>query len=381
MNILLVGNYAFDAQQSMLRFADVLERGLTQAGHTVRCIRPSIAVARLWPIPGTLRKWAGYTDKYLLFPLQLRRELGWADVVHVCDQANSLYTRYLNGVPHLVTCHDLLAVRCAKGEFAGQRVGWTGRQYQKMIIAGLNRAEHIACVSEATRRDVERLTNHRNGRLTVVRNGLNHDYQRLPADEAIATLKQAGVDNSRPFFLHVGGNSWYKNRLGAIAIFHELRQHPGMKDFRLIMAGHRWTGEIHRFVREHNLAGEVVESVLPDNDILCALYSTATALLFPSLEEGFGWPVIEAQACGCPVITSNRAPMTEVAGGAAVYIDPEKPTAAAAEIVRRFSDLPAIGRNGMQNARQYSTKQMIEAYLDLYARIAPAKTLVAERSV
>ena len=76
----------------------------------------------------------------------------------------------------------------------------------------------------------------------------------------------------------------------------------------------------------------VIEVVEPSDEDLRSLYSGAAALLFPSLYEGFGWPLIEAQSCGCPVITSNRSPMTEVAGSAALYIDPANESAAAALI-------------------------------------------------
>src|SRR5579871_2271456 len=100
----------------------------------------------------------GYLSKFIWFPLSLKKAKEWADVVHVCDHAYSLYSRFLQGVAHVVTCHDLIAVRTALGEFEGQRTRWTGRAYQQMIVGGLNHAKHVACVSEATRRDVLRVT-------------------------------------------------------------------------------------------------------------------------------------------------------------------------------------------------------------------------------
>ena len=89
---------------------------------------------------------------------------------------------------------------------------------------------------------------------------------------------------------------------------------------------------------ERAIAGktQVRELVSVQNEDLRALYSTATALLFPSFQEGFGWPIIEAQACGCPVITSNRTPMTEVGENAAIYINPDSPEEAAREIAKHF---------------------------------------------
>jgi glycosyltransferase involved in cell wall biosynthesis len=86
----------------------------------------------------------------------------------------------------------------------------------------------------------------------------------------------------------------------------------------------------------------IIERVEPPEEQLRALYTGAPALLFPSLEEGFGWLILEAQACGCPVITIARPPMTEAAGGAAILINPEEVAGAAAEIHTRIheTDIP-----------------------------------------
>jgi glycosyltransferase involved in cell wall biosynthesis len=100
---------------------------------------------------------------------------------------------------------------------------------------------------------------------------------------------------------------------------------------------------------------------------LCGLYSGASALLFPSLCEGFGWPIIEAQACGCPVFTSNRPPMTEVGGDGAVYIDPEDPIEAAKIILENLPHAEGMREAGFANLRRFSTDQMVDGYLNLYA--------------
>jgi len=111
-----------------------------------------------------------------------------------------------------------------------------------------------------------------------------------------------------------------------------------------------------------------------NKETLRALYSAAELLLFPSWEEGFGWPVIEAQACGCRVVTTNRAPMTEIGGDAAFYIDPHDPAAAAAT-VRSVLEQGAPEKrmtieNGIANAGRFSEARMIEEYLEIYRRLA-----------
>ena len=117
----------------------------------------------------------------------------------------------------------------------------------------------------------------------------------------------------------------------------------------------------------------ILERVEIPNEELQALYSGALALLFPSREEGFGWPVLEAQACGCPVITSNRAPMTEIAGDAALFIDVESPELAAQTIAEQISSLPSLREAGFRNLDRFATDKIIDSYLAFYEQMTRQK--------
>ena len=127
---------------------------------------------------------------------------------------------------------------------------------------------------------------------------------------------------------------------------------------------------MHEFVLRNALGDRVVELTNASNEDLQALYSKATALLFPSLREGFGWPIIEAQACGCPVFTSDRVPMTEVGGDAAIYLDPTDPPAAAAVIANSLDRIPQLRQAGLENAKRFSSSAMISSYSSVYQRLA-----------
>ena len=108
------------------------------------------------------------------------------------------------------------------------------------------------------------------------------------------------------------------------------------------------------------------------NPALEALYSVADGLLFPSWEEGLGWPLLEAQACGCRVFTSNRPPMTEVAGEAAVYFDPADPAGAAALVAASLRTSTPFDPAGPPNVQRFTVAAMIDGYLELYGRAAAA---------
>jgi glycosyltransferase involved in cell wall biosynthesis len=138
---------------------------------------------------------------------------------------------------------------------------------------------------------------------------------------------------------------------------------------RLVLAGKPWTREMKRFVQDHDLGEHVLELRGVSNQELQALYSTARGLLFPSLYEGFGWPVIEAQACGCPVFTTNRPPMTEIGGSNTVYIDPQAPEQAAECIAKALTRHGGGGEAAILNAKRFTDKKMINEYIHLYGEL------------
>ena len=368
MKILLVGNYHPSGQKSMQRFAVLLNRGFSAAGHETRLIRPPVVAGTL-PVRGAAAKWLGYVDEFIVFPVSLKRAVEWADVVHICDHSNAFYIKYIQHRPHVVTCHDMLAIRSALGEIPCNRTSWTGQQLQSMILRGLRaagRTGHIACVSEATRLDILRVAGVPEETVSKIYNGLNFPFSPLDVALGRAKIKKFGIGTDQRFLLHVGGNGWYKNRIGALRIFSALKSRPEGKHISLVMAGQAFTSEMQLFLRNNDGGRDVLELINPTNEELRALYSCADLMLFPSLHEGFGWPIIEAQACGCPVVTSDRAPMTEVGGDAAIYIDPHDTDSAAAIIAQRISIRNQPCEKSLKNVKRFSAPQMIGRYLALY---------------
>lgn len=377
MNILIVGNYETLAQQSMQRYAELLRDLLLAAGHEVRLLRPRVLLGRIRPGTAGIGKWLGYVDQFVLFRPALWRAARTADVVHVCDHSNAMYAGWVGRTPHVVTGHDLLAVRSALGEIPTNRTGWSGRVLQRWILASLRRARLVLCVSEQTRAELLRLSGLPEQRCRVVHNAINYPYRPMPADESAAHLRALGIDPAQPFFVHVGGNQWYKNRAGVLRLFAELIKHPAYARHRLVMAGKPWTAPMRAVCAELDLHDRVDERVEVSNEQLRALYSRAEALLFPSLSEGFGWPIAEAQACGCPVATTGRAPMTEVGADAAIYIDPDDPAGAAAAIADGLAQRAALVDAGLRNVRRFTGERLVAGCLDAYRHVTGARDVAA----
>src|SRR5690606_1199437 len=108
--------------------------------------------------------------------------------------------------------------------------------------------------------------------------------------------------------------------------------------------------------------------IKPDHKLLVALYSACDAFIFPSFTEGFGWPIIEAQACGAPVITSNIGALLEVGGGAAMHRDPYNPKEFADAFLSLSEDVvrAQVIQRGFQNIKRFDAEKMMQAYLDLH---------------
>jgi glycosyltransferase involved in cell wall biosynthesis len=369
MRVLLVGNYTPIGQQSMARFAKMLRKGLEEAGCEVRIVQAPVVLGWLAFGSHGLAKWLGYLDQLVLFPHRLRLAVEWADVVHICDQGNAVYLPYLGGRPHVVTCHDLIAIRSGLGETPEHRTRLTGRLLLSWILARLQRAQRVVCVSEQTRQDLLRVAGLPPARTGVVHNALNYPYRPMAQDEAVARLKTLGLKPERPFLLHVGGNQWYKNREGLLRIFRAFTALPGFGDYKLVLAGKPWTPSMRQYISQAELARQVVELISISNEDLRALYSCAKALVFPSLYEGFGWPIIEAQACGCPVFTTDRAPMTEVGGRGTRCFDPADEMGTARIIARGIADREALRARGFENMRRFSPKVMVSGYLAAYRQV------------
>jgi glycosyltransferase involved in cell wall biosynthesis len=387
MNLVLYTHPPFLGSQSHPHFARMLQEACRARGHTVTLRQPA-AVAHRWVAPGRLAKWAGYADQYLLFPPQLRAAMRRdppRTLYVFCDQALGPWVPQAAQRPHVVHCHDLLALRSALGEIPENPTSASGRVYQHYIRSGFRRARHFISVSQKSRADL-----HRCGGVTpitseVVYNGLNHPYRPLAADVALRALQQAGLPvQERGFLLHVGGGQWYKNSVGVVHLYASHARaaaQAGREPMPLWMVSPPPGAALRAALAMVPPQGSVQFFGGLASDTLQALYSQARALLFPSLAEGFGWPIAEALACGCPVLTTGEAPMTEVGGEAATYLprlthpgDLPLWALVGAGVLQAILTQPAAERErraaaGVAWARRFDPERAIDGYLAIYERV------------
>jgi glycosyltransferase involved in cell wall biosynthesis len=371
--VLLIGNYGPDRQQSMQRFATMMLEGLAAVGVPVELIRPQPYLGRFRYAGNFIAKWLAYIDKFFLFAPTLRKKLAKRPaIVHVCDHSNAIYARQIRDVPVVVTCHDLLAVRGALGEKTNCPASSTGKLLQRWIVAGLGQATVVACDSRATLEDARRLLACANGkpRLEMIPLGLSYPYRKLSPEEARARLAKFSILGDALFVLHVGSNLRRKNREGVLRIFARCKEEWNGS---LVFAGEPLSDALYSLGRQLGISDRIVEAPDATNELLEALYNCATAMLFPSTFEGFGWPIAEAHACGCPVICTAREPMTEVAGSAGLTHRVDDEAGFATDLLRLTdpAERERWSARAVENAKRFSTARMISEYCELYRSLAP----------
>lgn len=383
MKLILFCHPQFMRSQSMPRFAGMLRRAYEERGIQVETWAPQARFRRLIA-RGPAAKWAGYLDQYLLFPQFVRNRLKHvgSDTLFVfCDQAMGPWIPLVANRPHVVHAHDMLALRSALGDIPENPTSWTGRVYQRYIRRGIRRARHFISISNKTREDLHRFADVRPVTSEVVHNGLNFPYSRMSATEASATLAAAGLPaEERGMLLHVGGAQWYKNLRGVIALYSRyVEQHDS--PLALWCISPQPKPEIRALIGAIPAKGKVLFCGDIDNRVLQAAYSHARALLFPSLAEGFGWPLIEAAACGCAALTTDEPPMNEIGGPRAVYLPrlhwDENLHAWASRAAQALDVLLAkIAAEGAEEAeqaaqwaRRFDGARTIDRYLEIYRAI------------
>lgn len=223
-------------------------------------------------------------------------------------------------------------------------------------------ADKIIAVSQATARDIETYYG-RSENVYVVHHGVDHEKFRpapTPGESPSVTLTG---EVARPYILYVGQIQPRKNLIRLIQAFELLKEKD--EDLQLVIAGsHGWLNSpIYRYMGLSSARHGIVQLGQVGDEVLPALYANAEAFVLPSLYEGFGMPILEAMACGCPVVTSNVSSMPEIAGEAAVLIDPKSPESIAAGVQEARSRRKKLIPLGLARAQQFTWEKTAEKIL------------------
>lgn len=374
--VILIGNYSPDCQESMNRFALMLRDGFEHNNVITEIWKPKVLFAK-WAATTTkgFGKWLGYFDKWILYPFILKfrlfinRSRFYNTHFHVCDHSNAPYIKYFPPDRVSITCHDVLAIRgafgyadafCSSSKF--------GIILQKWILRNLLKAKKIVAVSNFTMKQLKQFAaqyNYSEKSWSVIPNAFNAEFKPMEPTLADSILIKEGLNPRTPFILHIGSQLERKNRKLLLQMVEIL---SGKWNGKIYYAGKPLDPALIAQADALRLSNSVVSIIKPSHQTLLALYSKCEAFIFPSFSEGFGWPVIEAQACGAPVIASNSEPMPEVSGGAAIHCNPFNPQ----EFADAFLSLqkegirPKLISGGFTNVLRFQSYKMIKQYLEIF---------------
>jgi glycosyltransferase involved in cell wall biosynthesis len=247
------------------------------------------------------------------------------------------------------------------------------RAYRRMSYPRTARvADAIIVNSKSMRAEVERYLEVDSSKLRLIYEAVDHDLFTL-GDAADARARVATYGVGKPFFLFVSSLWPYKNCEGMLRAWVIAR--PELGDRQLVVVGdsedQTYVASLRALTEELGIAADVLFVGRVPHDETVFFYRAADALVYPSFDETFGLPILEAMACGCPVVTSDASSMPEIAGGAAILSDPYDPASIAhamIEAVRVEGD--RLRAAGFRRAQDFTWGATAQATLDVYREVA-----------
>jgi glycosyltransferase involved in cell wall biosynthesis len=311
-------------------------------------------------------RWANIIWHRLQVPLPADWLTGPIDLFHSPD----FVLPPVRAARSILTVHDLaflLYPECADARL---------RAYlEKTVPRSVRRADYVVADSENTRNDVICLLGVPPERVTVVPGGVDPVFRPVTDPTRLSTLRRSmGLDDTTPYILFIGVIEPRKNLMGLIEAFDILKSRRSLPH-KLVVAGRRgWLSDstMERAERSPYRSEIIFPGFIPEAD-LPTLYSAAETFAFPSHYEGFGLPVLEAMACGTPVVASRASSLPEVVGDAGMQVDPDDSDhlASALELLALNPEMRAdFSTRGIARASTFTWEAAAEVMLDVYHKVA-----------
>ena len=277
-------------------------------------------------------------------------------------------------LPPLVTCRSVVTIHdCIHLMFPQYLPSRLAHSYARMSIAlAARRATRVLTVSESSKRDILRFVDAPPEKIDVIYNAYDERFAVEPREEDVVRVRERYQLHDE-FVLYAGNVKPHKNLERLIQAF-DLVRRRGLDHLKLVLIGDEISryAALRRAVQRHQLHKYVrFLGYLPETT-LAVMYRLAGVFVFPSLYEGFGLPPLEAMASGTPVVTSNVSSLPEVAGDAAVLVDPYEPGAIADGIYRVLTDESlrrSLRQRGLARAGQFSWEASVRRVRDIYDHI------------
>jgi glycosyltransferase involved in cell wall biosynthesis len=303
------------------------------------------------------------------YPEWLSKQASRFELFHLVDHSYSQLIRNLPAGRTVVTCHDLDTFKCVLDPLAEPRPGWFRAMAQRSLD-GFRRAAHVICVSAFTRENLLRHGLFPSDSITVIPPGVDPAFFAAPGGQNEPGAVPGGVK----YLMHVGSTIRRKRIDVLLRAF--ARVASIWPDLRLIRVGGSFTADQARLADELGITGKIIQSPVLSKAQLAAAYRQAMLLVQTSDAEGFGLPVIEAMACGCPVVASDIPPLREAGGGAAEYCPAGDDEAWSETLTRLLSERSSspesweVRRTGARDhARRYTWSENAKQTIAVYRQV------------
>lgn len=300
--------------------------------------------------------------KIAVLPRLIEKEA--IDVLHIPNEKPVFF----KGRPTVMTIHDIADFRIRR------RCSWPKRLFRRFVLPlTVRNVDHFIAVSQTTRMDLIELLGVPPARITVIYEAAAPEFRPIDKGEA-RSIVQTRWGVSGDIILFVGEIDVRKNLAALIGAFDLVINRWGLKS-TLFIAGKNGRGmdNLTADVRRRHLGDSVLFAGYVTPEELLALYNAARMLVLPSLYEGFGLPVLEAMACGTPVVASRSGSLPEVIGNAGLLVDTTQQGALAEAIATLLTDAEARNKlieAGFSRARQFSWAATAQATVEVYRRVA-----------
>jgi len=278
-------------------------------------------------------------------------------------------------LPALVRCRSVVTIHdCIHLMFPQYLPNPLALRYARTSITGAaRRATKVLTVSESSKRDILRFVDIAPEKIDVIYNSYDERFSQPPGDEDLHRVRER-YQLQDQFVLYAGNVKPHKNLERLIDAFEMVRRR-GLDNLKLVLIGDDISryAVLRRAVHRHQLHNYVRFLGYMPEETLAAMYRLASVFVFPSLYEGFGLPPLEAMASGTPVVTSNVSSLPEVAGNAAMLVDPLDPAMIGDAIHRVLTDDKLrcdLRQKGLARARQFSWEQSVRRVREIYNEVA-----------
>lgn len=320
-----------------------------------------------WHSGNPLRK---YYERFWRHPQAASKQE--VDLFHIIDHTDAHIAYWLKklGKPIVITCHDLVQYvypEILKDQSRFPALSMASWRYS---VGGMKVADRIISVSNNTAKDVRSMLGIEASKVTTVSNGVDSQFRVISRDR-IQQIRQQYTNSSEEIcLLNVGSTHQRKNILTIVQVLEVLKNFG--RSVRLWKVGSEFTTAQQAYIKNRNLEANIIYFGQPKQETLIELYNAADLLIAPSLYEGFGLTVLEAMACGTPVIASNVSSLPEIVGNAAITLDPmnvNKISEAICQLQKDENYRQSLIDRGLNQASLFTWQKTAEQIATIYEKL------------